>query len=104
MVDKAWKRHERNTARSLGTVRTPLSGKASRHTSSDVIHPSLYVECKYRRHLAVATWLDEATQHAKEERKTAILALRQSGRAGAIAVMSWDTFLKLLSHTEGNKT
>jgi len=54
--------------------------------------------------LAIAKWLDEATQHAKEERKTAILALRQSGRAGAIAVMSWDTFLKLLSHTEGNKT
>lgn len=46
MSDKRWKAFERRVARAFNTVRTPLSGKSSRHTSSDTLHERLYIECK----------------------------------------------------------
>lgn len=40
------KTQERRVARFFGTERTPLSGGASRHTRSDTLHPTLYLEVK----------------------------------------------------------
>ncbi len=40
------KTQERRVARFFGVERTPLSGGASRHTRSDTLHPTLYVEVK----------------------------------------------------------
>jgi hypothetical protein len=46
--DPGWKKVERRVARYLGVERTPLSGRSSRHgTSSDSLHPLLYVEVKH---------------------------------------------------------
>lgn len=46
MADKRWKAFERRVARAFGCERTPLSGGSSRHTRSDTLHPTLYIECK----------------------------------------------------------
>ena len=46
MTDKRWKAFERRVARAFGCERTPLSGGNSKHTRADVLHPTLYIECK----------------------------------------------------------
>ncbi len=97
MPDKAWKAFERRIAKSLGTVRTPLSGKASRHTSSDTLHPDLYVESKTRATLVVDHWFSLVADAAKLEFKTPILALHRRGARRTLAVIDWDFFLQIYS-------
>jgi hypothetical protein len=47
--DKAWKNRERLVARNfLVGIRNALSGINSKVTHSDVIHDSLFIECKLR--------------------------------------------------------
>ena len=48
MPDKAWKNRERLVARFFGGVRNALSGINSKVTHSDVVHDSLFIECKLR--------------------------------------------------------
>jgi len=95
MTDKAWKAFERRIAKSLGTERTPLSGGASKHTSSDTLHPTLYVECKERSRLAVSDWYEKADDQALTEDKMPVLALHKKGHHITLAVLSWHNFLKL---------
>jgi len=95
MPDKAWKAFERRIAKSLGTDRTPLSGVTSRHTSSDTLHPDLYVECKQRGHSATCTWFRQTRLQAKKEEKMPVIALHQSGSPYTLAVIDWDLFRKL---------
>jgi hypothetical protein len=76
--DTAWKRDEREVAEYFGTHRTPLSGGSSRHTRSDTLHPTLFIEVKTRSAVP-ATWsairrlFEEIEQKAAVERKRAIL-------------------------------
>lgn len=47
-----WKAFERQVAEKFKKFtghghRTPLSGSRSLHTAGDIIHPTIYVECKY---------------------------------------------------------
>lgn len=98
--DKAWKQFERRIAKSLGTVRTPLSGGASRHTSADTLHPDLYVECKQRGTSATCTWFLITRREAKKENKAPVLALHQSGSPHTLAVIDWDFFLELWDMAE----
>lgn len=93
--DPAWKRFERQTAASLHTLRTPLSGSASRITSSDSLHPDLYVEAKFRRHNPTVHLFRDTAALAAAENKIAVLALRESDTPGAVAVMAWSTFVAL---------
>jgi len=95
LADKAWKAFERRIAASLGTVRTPLSGGASRHTTSDTLHPDLYVECRYRSRLSVHTWWLVVRQFALKEHKLPMLALHQAESHTTMAVIDWRFFLKL---------
>ncbi len=95
MPDKAWKAFERRIAKSLGTVRTPLSGGASRHTQSDTLHPDLYVECRHRKHLAAQSWFVHAASKAILEDKIPVLALHRAYSKSALAVIDWDFFLEL---------
>jgi len=92
---KYWKRFERTIARSLGTERTPLSGGASRHTRSDTLHPTLYIEAKCRKRHSIFTWWRATIGNAKIEKKTPILALHEHGTRGALAVMEWNYFVHL---------
>ncbi len=95
MPDKAWKAFERRIAKSLGTDRTPLSGVASSHTSSDTLPPDLYVVCKHRGHSATCTWFRHTRLRAKKENKVPVMALHQSGSPYKLAVIDWDFFLEL---------
>jgi len=92
---KYWKRFERRIARSVGTERTPLSGGASRHTRSDTLHPTLYIEAKCRQRHSIFTWWRATIGNAKIEKKTPILALHEYGHVGALAVMEWKYFVHL---------
>lgn len=95
MPDKAWKAFERRIAKSLGTVRTPLSGISSRHTSSDTLHPDLYVECRYRTLSAVHSWWFTTREMASEENKAPVIALGKKFSRHDLAIIDWDFFLKL---------
>jgi len=90
-----WKAFERRIAKSLGTHRTPLSGGASRHTTSDTLHPDLYVECRFRSSSALFGWWVGVRQSATKERKIPVMAIHQKGAKKSLAVIDWDFFLKL---------
>lgn len=84
MTAKAtWKAAERRIAALFGSKRTPLSGSNSGHdTSSDSLHPRIYIEAKYRiRHTAVALWRDTA-EKAKKEGKIPVVALCERNEPG----------------------
>ena len=100
MADKAWKAFERRIAATLGTVRTPLSGGASRHTTSDTLHPDLYVECRYRIRSAVHKWWFVVRQSALKEAKKPVLALHVKDSPIDLAVIDWDFFLRLWEEHE----
>ena len=73
MGDKAWKQRERNVAKFFGGVRTPLSGGNGKITRADVIHESLFIECKLRaKHTAITLW-DETKEIADTEKKHQLL-------------------------------
>jgi len=93
--DKPWKAFERTIAKSLGTVRTPLSGSASRLTSSDTLHPTLYVECKLAKRLALTTRFWPVCKKASDESKEPVLAMRKKHSHLTMAVIEWDFFLQL---------
>jgi len=95
MSDKAWKQFERRVSAFFGGVRNPLSGGNSKHTRADVIHPSLFVECKQRKaHSVIRTW-DEAAGQAKEENKIPVVALSEKGRPGFWLVCRSTDFLPI---------
>lgn len=82
MPEPTWKRRERQIAAYFDTYRTPGSGQVSRHTSSDTLHPDLYVEIKSRvKHTAVSLW-DKTKKKATREGKTPVVALCENGRPG----------------------
>ncbi len=93
-MDKAWKRAERVVARALGGQRTPLSGANSGHTAGDVIHPSLYVEVKYRKRFSIITLMKEVEKDARKEHKTPVLALQEAGAKKRYYLVEEATFLE----------
>ena len=75
MPDKAWKKRERDVASYFNGTRTPLSGGNGKITRADVIHESLFIECKLRaKHTVVSLW-DDTAKLAKLEGKTPVIAL-----------------------------
>jgi len=90
-----WKRREREVAHFFGGERTPLSGGASRHTRGDVIHPKLYVECKYRESHAVIKLWDKTKELAEKEEKTPIVVLCEKGRPGFWLLIKEEDFSKI---------
>ena len=76
MVDKVWKVQERRIAKMFGVKRTPLSGIHSLHTQSDIIHEKLFIECKYRKKIAILDLFSEVIEKAKKENKIPILAVK----------------------------
>ncbi|OPL18741.1 MAG: hypothetical protein AVO35_13270 [Candidatus Aegiribacteria sp. MLS_C] len=108
MADKAWKQFERRVSEFFGGRRNPLSGGNGKHTRADVIHPTLFVECKQRKaHSVLRTW-DEAADQAKAEGKIPVVALSEKGRPGFWILCKQTDFLAIalemsVKHpTEGN--
>jgi hypothetical protein len=79
MTDKTWKKVERRIAKFFGTVRTPLSGRSSRHTKSDSLHDSLFIEVKHRKRIPFLATFKETSKSAKEEGKTPLVVIVEKG-------------------------
>ena len=90
-----WKALERKVAKLLGGVRNPLSGGSGRHTRGDVIHPTLYVECKLRQKLSIWAWYKDTAEKAKVEHKTPILVIKEKSKKGELVVLNINDFVVL---------
>ena len=76
-MDKAWKAFERRIAKYFGVYRNPLSGRMSRHTASDSLHPLLFIDCKLRREFRGAFKTFKAMDGlAKAEGKRPVLIMK----------------------------
>ena len=92
MPDKAWKNRERIVSRFFGGIRNALSGINSKVTHSDVIHDTLFIECKLRaKHSAVKLW-DDTKILADKEKKTPVIALCEKNRPGFWIMVHSDDF------------
>lgn len=76
MSDKVWKQQERRVAKMFGAKRTPLSGSRSLHTGSDIIHPRLYIEAKYRKRISILDMFPEVAEKAKKENKIPVMVIK----------------------------
>ncbi|MBI4332915.1 MAG: hypothetical protein HY673_16730 [Chloroflexi bacterium] len=101
-MDKAWKAAERHVARALGGQRTPLSGNNSKHTAGDVIHPSLYVEVKYRKRFAIVSLMKQVEKAARKEGKTPVLALQEAGAKKRYYLVEEAVFLDSLAQRQAD--
>ena len=68
---KTWKGVERRIARYLDTVRNPLSGGNGKHTRSDSLHPTLYIEAKHGKYIP-KTWAKKRTLFEDTRRKAVL--------------------------------
>ena len=101
MPDKAWKKRERDVAGYFKGMRTPLSGGNGKITRADVIHDSLFIECKLRaKHTVVSLW-DDTAKLAKLEGKTPVIALCEKNRPG-FWVMVHSSYLDQLKKINKN--
>ena len=94
--NNTWKHMERKVAKLLGGTRNPLSGGSSKHTRGDIIHSSLYVECKLRKKMAVWSLFREVEQLAKREAKMPIVILKEKNKKGELAVVRLTDLAQLL--------
>ena len=102
MPDKAWKNRERLVARFFGGVRNALSGINSKVTHSDVVHDSLFIECKLRaKHTAIKLW-DDTKVLADKEKKTPVIALCEKNRPGFWIMVHSDDFEKVSGEIDIN--
>jgi len=79
MHRNTWKQGEARIAKLFNTTRTPLSGICSRHTSSDTLHPNLYIEIKHRKELPLLVefrkeW-EKCVENSKKESKTPLFVI-----------------------------
>ena len=95
MPTTTWKNLERRIARGLNTRRTPLSGSASTLTHSDTLSTRFYVECKWRRRLALDRLFTGIKALARKEKKTPILVQHQANSPLTLVTLEWGTFLGL---------
>lgn len=80
MPEKAWKVFERRVAGFFHSDRTPLSGSVSKHkTTSDSLHPNLYIECKQRKNCYAANLFRDVEAKANKEKKTPVVAIQPTG-------------------------
>ena len=95
MPEKAWKADERKVAKFFGTVRNPLSGSASRHTSSDSLHENLFIDNKREQNHSILNRWRIIQLKAKLERKIPVLTLTEPKQAGFWIVVHSDDLLKV---------
>ena len=94
MVDKAWKRQERQVAAKMGSRRNPNTGESR----IDIDAGPFAVEHKARKQLP--TWLTAAFRQAREgagERVPVVVLseVRQGVRARRYALIDFDDFVEL---------
>lgn len=82
MADKPWKRFERWVAKFFNCQRNALSGRNSKITASDSLHPRLFLEGKHWRRVAIISLWDKTAAFAKKEKKIPVVAIGIRGRPG----------------------
>ena len=95
MPTKTWKNRERQIASFFGVERTPLSGSNSKHSSSDTLHPDLFIEQKHRKYHAVVSLWEKTKQLAQKENKRPIITLTHHNTKGFWIVIHSDDFDKV---------
>ena len=93
---EAWKAFERRVCEFFhGERRTPLSGGNSGITRGDIIHPTLYVECKLSKKSAIWTLWKDTKDKADKEEKTPVVCIREKYKKGFLIIVHSDDFLKV---------
>ena len=96
VMDKRWKRHEREIARLLGGQRLPNNGRGQ----ADVISGSLAVEVKCRE---LPQWLVNALAQAERNAPVGMVPVvvlvdsRRGVKAKRVAVMDFELFQQLVA-------
>ena len=103
MSDKAWKQFERRVARFFGSERNPLSGQNSKHTGSDTLHDTLFIECKQRQRIALVGLWDEARDQARREDKLPVVAVSVKHRPGFWLLVHSDDLLAVANQRENER-
>lgn len=96
-MDKAWKKFERRVAYFFADTRNALSGRNSKQTASDTLHPMLFIECKQRKHLTTWTLWKKTLKLANNENKIAVLAQHEVDKKGFLITVhnsQLDAFIK----------
>lgn len=76
MPDKTWKARERQVAALFGSKRRSYSGSYGASGGDDVLHPSLFIEVKYRKsHEAIRMFREEVEKPALAEKKLPVLVI-----------------------------
>lgn len=91
-----WKAHERKSARFFGSERNPLSGSCGKHSESDSLHPTLFIECKFRKSHSVINLFKETAEKAKRENKIPIISLKERGTHGTYYLIRSDHLKEVL--------
>ncbi|MCC7354531.1 MAG: hypothetical protein IT330_12345 [Anaerolineae bacterium] len=89
-VRKAWKQHERRTAKALNGQRTGPSGRAG----PDVVSDWLCVECKHRK--VLPQWLTAAAAKIRGQagpNRLGITVLHAKGRRDSLVLLSLHDFV-----------
>lgn len=102
MPTHTWKNRERKVATDFGTTRNPLSGGNGKHTRSDSLHDTLFIEHKHRKKSATISLYDETVELAAAEDKIPIVTLSQHGRSGYVIVVAPEHLLQVASEYGGD--
>lgn len=96
MPTKTWKSIERLVANTFGSTRNPLSGQNSKHTRSDSLHSSLFIETKYRKSSAMGALYRDTAAKALKENKVPIICTRDYGESGFLVTIHIDDLKAIL--------
>lgn len=102
-MNKNWKNVERRVARKFGTERTPLSGGNSRHTRSDSLHKTIYMEQKYSKRFAFHNLFRKTAELAKKENKTPCLITTEKYKSYSLVTCKLEDITVIaLAYEEGS--
>lgn len=108
-MKSTWKAVERRVAALFDSVRTPLSGNNSKHTSSDSLEPFLFIETKYRAKHSVLTLFDKTAKLAEKEKapdgeaKLPVVALVEKGKKDVYFLVRSNDIGALLERHTGTR-
>ena len=95
MNRSTWKNSERMNARFFNSERNPLSGINSRHTSSDSLHPSVYIESKHLKVLPKEKLWYKTEKFAKKENKIPLMIFRKTGHPHPLILCKLEDIKKI---------
>ena len=93
---RTWKSYEYRIAKLFGGTRNPLSGMNSKHTAADMIHPSIFLECKMRAKIPFMKTFTQTKKLAQKEGKMPIVIFKEKYLKTSIVMIALDDFMQLV--------